>query len=65
MPFCQHVKQVTGDEKLSDEVVHLAAGISAAGYRGVVATMWSISDVYGLQRISMPALQRMEQNEAL
>ncbi|PPQ97852.1 hypothetical protein CVT26_013021 [Gymnopilus dilepis] len=34
----------TGDQKLSEEAVHLAAGMLAAGYRGVIATMWSISD---------------------
>ncbi|KAF5326423.1 hypothetical protein D9611_001044 [Ephemerocybe angulata] len=34
----------TGEEKLSDEAVHLAAGMLAAGYRSVVATMWSIND---------------------
>ena len=38
---CQTSK---GDENLSEEAVHLAAGMLAAGYRGVVATMWSISD---------------------
>ena len=37
----------TGDRKLSDEVAHIAAGMLAAGYRGVVATMWSISDAHG------------------
>jgi len=36
----------TGDEKLSEEAVHLAAGMLAVGYRGVVATMWSIKDKY-------------------
>lgn len=36
----------TGDETLSEEAVHLAAGMLAAGYRGVVATMWSIKDFY-------------------
>ena len=39
----------TGDEKLSEEAVLLAAGMLAAGYRGVVATMWSISDRHGPQ----------------
>jgi len=34
----------TGDEKLSEESVHLAAGLMLAGYRGVIATMWSIQD---------------------
>ena len=39
----------TGDEKLSEEAVHLAAGMLASGYQGVIATMWSISDQYGPQ----------------
>jgi len=38
---CQTAK---GDEKLSDEAVHLAGEMLAAGYRGVVTTMWSMSD---------------------
>ncbi|KAF5340621.1 hypothetical protein D9611_007364 [Ephemerocybe angulata] len=33
-----------GEEQLSDEAVHLASGMLAAGYRRVVATMWSIDD---------------------
>ena len=37
----------TGDEQLADEAVHIAAGMLAVGYRGVVATMWSISDAHG------------------
>ncbi|KAF8810875.1 hypothetical protein BYT27DRAFT_7090903, partial [Phlegmacium glaucopus] len=41
---CQTSK---GDVKLSEEAVHLAAGMLAAGYRGVVGTMWSISDMHG------------------
>ena len=41
---CQTSK---GDLKLSEEVVHLAAGMLAAGYHGVVSTMWSISDMHG------------------
>ncbi|KAI0088283.1 CHAT domain-containing protein [Irpex rosettiformis] len=34
----------TGDEKLSEEAVHLAAGMLNVGYKSVVGTMWSISD---------------------
>ena len=34
----------TGDAKLSDEVAHIAAGMLAVGYRGVIGTIWSISD---------------------
>ncbi|KAF8817652.1 hypothetical protein BYT27DRAFT_7152779 [Phlegmacium glaucopus] len=41
---CQTSK---GDLKLSEEVVHLAVGMLAAGYRGVVGTMWNISDMHG------------------
>ncbi|KAF8815812.1 hypothetical protein BYT27DRAFT_7238250 [Phlegmacium glaucopus] len=41
---CQTSK---GDLKLSEEVVHLTAGMLAVGYRGVVGTMWSISDRHG------------------
>ena len=41
---CQTSK---GDDKLSEEVVHLTAGMLAAGYRGVVGTMWGISDMHG------------------
>ncbi|KAI0085866.1 CHAT domain-containing protein [Irpex rosettiformis] len=34
----------TGDEKLSEEAVHLAAGMLNIGYKSVIGTMWSISD---------------------
>ncbi|KAI0083816.1 CHAT domain-containing protein [Irpex rosettiformis] len=34
----------TGDETLSEEAVHLAAGMLNVGYKSVVGTMWSISD---------------------
>lgn len=33
-----------GDETLPEEAIHLAAGMLMAGYRSVVATMWSIDD---------------------
>ncbi|KAK0214588.1 CHAT domain-containing protein [Armillaria fumosa] len=35
----------TGDESLSEESVHLAAGMLMAGYQSVIATLWSIRDV--------------------
>ncbi|KAJ2929789.1 hypothetical protein H1R20_g7291, partial [Candolleomyces eurysporus] len=44
--FLSACQTSTGDHKLSEEAVHLAAGMLAAGYRGVVATMWSIQDEY-------------------
>ncbi|TEB31125.1 hypothetical protein FA13DRAFT_1791832 [Coprinellus micaceus] len=39
----------TGQETLADEVVHLAAGMLAAGYRRVVSTMWEIDDGHASQ----------------
>ncbi|KAF9530804.1 CHAT domain-containing protein [Crepidotus variabilis] len=44
--FLSACQTSVGDEKLSEEVVHLAAGMLAAGYQGVTATMWSIKDQY-------------------
>lgn len=37
----------TGDPKLSGQAVHLAAGMLYAGFRSVIATMWSINDCDG------------------
>jgi CHAT domain-containing protein len=42
--FLSACQTTTGEEKLSDEAVHIAGGMLLAGYRGVVATMWSIED---------------------
>jgi len=47
LAFLSACQTSTGTEKLSEEAVHLAAGMLAAGYRSVVATMWSIKDQYG------------------
>jgi len=47
LAFLSACQTSTGDEKLSEEAVHLAAGMLAVGYRSVVATMWSIKDEYG------------------
>ncbi|TFK23355.1 hypothetical protein FA15DRAFT_670556 [Coprinopsis marcescibilis] len=44
LAFLSACQTSAGEEKLSEEAVHLAAGMLAAGYRGVVGTMWSISD---------------------
>ena len=46
LAFMSACQTSSGDEKLPEEAVHLAAGMLAAGYRNVVATMWSISDVH-------------------
>ncbi|CAG8675454.1 5059_t:CDS:1, partial [Acaulospora colombiana] len=42
--FLSACQTTTGDENLSEEAVHIAGGMPLAGYRGVVATMWSIKD---------------------
>ncbi|TEB19620.1 hypothetical protein FA13DRAFT_1780499 [Coprinellus micaceus] len=44
LAFLSACQTSTGEETLSDEAVHLAAGMLAAGYRRVVATMWQIKD---------------------
>ncbi|KAJ7189599.1 TPR-like protein [Mycena pura] len=42
--FLSACQTATGDSDLQEESVHLAAGMLLAGYRGVIATMWSIMD---------------------
>ncbi|KAG9090181.1 hypothetical protein FRC06_001187 [Ceratobasidium sp. 370] len=44
LAFLSACQTATGDENLPEEVVHLAAGMIMAGFRRVVATMWSIDD---------------------
>jgi CHAT domain-containing protein len=44
LAFLSACQTATGDERLVQEAVHLAAGMLSAGYRGVIATMWSIMD---------------------
>jgi len=38
-----------GDKLLAEEAVHLAGGMLAAGYRGVVSTMWMINDQHAVE----------------
>ncbi|KAJ7124221.1 CHAT domain-containing protein [Mycena epipterygia] len=42
--FLSACQTATGTTLLEEEAVHLAAGMLLAGYRGVIATMWSIMD---------------------
>ena len=44
LAFLSACQTAMGDEGLSDEAIHVAAGMLFAGYGGVVGTMWSISD---------------------
>ena len=47
LAFLSACQMSKGDFKLSDEFMHLAAAMLNAGYRGVVGTMWGISDMHG------------------
>ncbi|KIJ36095.1 hypothetical protein M422DRAFT_261643 [Sphaerobolus stellatus SS14] len=44
LAFLSACQTATGDTKLPNEAVHLAAGMLAAGFQSVIATMWSIGD---------------------
>ncbi|KAJ7452636.1 CHAT domain-containing protein [Mycena latifolia] len=44
LAFLSACQTATGTNQLQEESVHLAAGMLMAGYRGVIATMWSIMD---------------------
>ncbi|KAJ7609460.1 CHAT domain-containing protein [Roridomyces roridus] len=44
LAFLSACQTATGATGLQDEAVHLAAGMIFAGYRGAIATMWSIMD---------------------
>ncbi|CEL54882.1 hypothetical protein RSOLAG1IB_07374 [Rhizoctonia solani AG-1 IB] len=41
LAFLSACQTATGDEKLPDEAIHLASGMLMAGYRSVIATMWT------------------------
>ena len=45
--FLSACQTASGDVKLTEEAVHLAAGMMLAGYRSVIATMWAIRDQDG------------------
>jgi len=45
--FLSACQTATGDDKLAEEAIHLAAGMLLTGIKGVVATMWSIMDKDG------------------
>ncbi|KZV67211.1 hypothetical protein PENSPDRAFT_755069 [Peniophora sp. CONT] len=44
LAFLSACQTAVGDEKIPEESMHLAAGMLAVGYKGVIATMWSIRD---------------------
>ena len=44
LAFLSACQTAVGDPKIPDESMHLAAGMLAVGFKGVIATMWSIGD---------------------
>ena len=42
--FLSACQTAVGDEKIPEESVHLAADMLVVGFKGVIATMWSIGD---------------------
>ena len=44
LAFLSACETAVGDERNPEESIHLAAGMLAVGFKGVVATMWSIMD---------------------
>ncbi|KAI9569442.1 CHAT domain-containing protein [Boletus coccyginus] len=44
LAFLSACQTAMGDERLTDEAIHITAGMLFAGYGGVIGTMWSISD---------------------
>ncbi|KAF8431281.1 CHAT domain-containing protein [Boletus edulis BED1] len=44
LAFLSACQTAMGDEGLTNEAIHIAAGMLFAGYGGVIGTMWSIND---------------------
>ncbi|VDB95681.1 unnamed protein product [Peniophora sp. CBMAI 1063] len=44
LAFLSACQTATGNERIPEESMHLAAGMLAVGMKGVIATMWSIKD---------------------
>ena len=49
LSFLSACETATGDKELEEEAVHLAARMLLAGYRGVIATMWTIHDAFAVE----------------
>lgn len=44
LAFLSACQTAVGDKRNPEESIHLAAGMLAVGFQGVIATMWSIGD---------------------
>ena len=49
LAFLSACQTFTGAPQLSDEAIHLASAFQVAGYRHVIATLWSIYDRFAPQ----------------
>lgn len=49
LAFLSACETATGDMNLEEEAIHIAAGMLLAGYRGVIATMWTIDDGFAVE----------------
>ncbi|KAJ6551243.1 CHAT domain-containing protein [Mycena capillaripes] len=47
LAFLSACETAKGDQTIPDEVMHLAATLLFSGFRGVVATMWTMNDLDG------------------
>ncbi|KAJ7737592.1 CHAT domain-containing protein [Mycena maculata] len=47
LAFLSACETAKGDDQVPDEAMHLAATLLFAGFRGVVATMWTMNDLDG------------------
>jgi len=45
--FLSACETAMGDEKLMNESMHLTGGFMAAGFQGIIGTLWSMSDLHG------------------
>ena len=61
LAFLSACETATGDEGLSDEAIHVAAGMLFAGYGGAVGTMWTISDKLA-PRVARDAYRQLFRN---
>jgi CHAT domain-containing protein len=50
--FLSACHTAAGDRTAPDEVVHLAAAMQFAGFRGVVGTMWAVDDAVVVNMVS-------------
>ena len=63
LAFLSACQTAMGDERLSDEAIHIAAGMLFAGYGGVIGTMWSISDKLA-PRVARDVYEQLFWNDA-